>query len=445
MRWPKLVLVLLAAVGGIATDVPAACAQQRAKFERQHDWDPAHGVWLKVDTHVHTQFSDGGWKLEALVDEASKNGCDAIAITDHADGGLQGASEAYFAALRRARLEHSEMVILAGLEWNIPPHGGNEHVSVIVEPTANEADILAEFKKRFDNLEREPLSAETAVEALQWLTGKCAETKTMAIVAYNHPCRKRKSVEPFRDEFLTLRAASPLMVGFEGGVGHQAGNPLGAYEGPLPLDERWDPTAATIGGVWDQLLEEGVDAWAALSTSDFHNDQPGGVYDYPPGKFSETWVCAPDGTPRGVMQSLQGGSFFGEHGKIVRRAQLTVFADGLPRPAHAGEAIRVEAGAECRVALQLKIPRWDWQDVANKIDVVEFIAVDAKGARVLATFDDVATDKVMSVQVKAPVEGMVVRARGRRDIFQRPDYVFMTNPIRVLTHDDNVAAIETDP
>jgi hypothetical protein len=429
-----------------ATDGSWALAQSESSFVRQHDWNVDQGEWLKIDTHVHSVLSDGSRTVEALVDAAAKNGCDAIAITDHADRDRRGASEEYFAELRIRRRQFPDMIILAGVEWNIPPHGGDEHVTVLVEPTLNEAAILAEFKDRFDDLDREPHVAELAVEALQWLKDACAKSQTMAVVIYNHPCRKRPALEPFRREFLALRAATPLLVGFEGGVGHQAGNPVGAYDGPLQLEDRWDPAAAVVGGVWDQMLQQGVDVWAALATSDFHHDRrSGGVYDYLPGKFSETWILAPDRSPRGILRALVAGSFFGEHGQFVRRVDLTLSADGLSRPAHAGEAIHVKPNASCQLALRLEIPPWDWQDVANKIDVVEFIAVDAKGARIAASFVDVTTDKVMDLQITVPDGGMVVRARGRRHIFQRPDYVFMTNPIRVLTHVDNVAATAVRP
>lgn len=430
--WHRRVKVVIAAtlVVGASCGIDAF-PQPGAAFVRQHDWDVASSVWLKIDTHIHSNFSDGSWTIEALVDEAAKNGCDAVAITDHADDDLRGASEEYFVELRRARRQHPEMIVLAGVEWNVPPHVGDEHITVLVEPTLDEAVMLAEFKDRFDDLHGEPRPAELAIEALQWLNKKCAATRTLAVAAYNHPGRKRDSLESFHEEFVKLRGASPLLIGFEGGVGHQAGNPLGGYDGPVQLEERWDPAAATVGGVWDQLLGQGVDAWAALATSDFHHDQPGGASDYPPGKFSETWVLAPERSARGVLRALQAGSFFGAHGQIVRRAQWTVTTDGLARPAQAGEAIRVAPGVLCRASLQFNVPQWDWQDVANIISSVEIIGVDSSGAHILATFHAPTTGNELGVDFEVPSGGIVVRARGRRDVFQHPDYMFMTNPIRI--------------
>jgi hypothetical protein len=428
----RLAILAVAGLGSLLGRTHPLAAEEGARFVRQHDWNPAEGIWLKIDTHVHSTFSDGAWTVEELVAAAAQNGCDAVAITDHADHSLRGASQEYFAELNQARRQHPDCLVLAGLEWNIPPHRGSEHVTILVEPTPDEAVILAEFKDRFDDFEGDPRPEALAVEALAWLAEKAAATNTLAVVAYNHPGRKRESLEPFREEFLRLRAASPLLIGFEGGVGHQAGRPLGAYEGPVQLEERWDPAAATVGSVWDQLLGQGVDAWAALATSDFHNDQGGGVCDYPPGRFSETWVSAPERTARGVLRALQSGSFFGAHGHIVRQVRWTVTAPALPRPAEAGEAIRVPPGVTCRAAIRMEIPRWDWQDVANKVDVVELIAVDEQGATVVKAFDDVAPDKELDFEFIPPDGGVALRARGRRDVFQKPDYLFMTNPIRIL-------------
>ena len=401
-------------------------------FMRRLDCYDSPSVWLKIDTHVHSHRTDGNESIESLVEAASKFGCNAVAITDHADRGLEGASEVYFADIRRARQQFPKMIVLAGLEWNIPPHGGDEHVTVIVEPTPDEAVILAEFKERFDDFNRDPLPEEAAEEGLRWLTDRCASADALAIVCYNHPSRKRNELTSFPEEFKKLRKASPLLIGFEGTPGHQGGLPVGAYDGPIQLEDRWDPLVAVVGGAWDGLLQQGVDSWAAVAGSDFHRKSPKGWSDYFPGEFSETWVYASEATPRGLLLALQRGSFFGAHGHIVRQVQLTVAAEGLPRPAQAGESISVKTGARCDVAVQVEIPARDWKDDANSIDSIELIAIDSQGARVAATFDDVTSGKKNRIEMKNPAGGMVIRARGRRELPDLPDMLFMTNPIRIV-------------
>ena len=38
----------------------------------------------------------------------------------------------------------------------------------------------------------------------------------------------------------------------------------------INTEDRWDPAAAVVGGVWDQYIASGDDLWAALASSDYH-------------------------------------------------------------------------------------------------------------------------------------------------------------------------------
>lgn len=72
------VLLLTGAIAG------AAGAQQRAQPDRVIEFPDVPGyVTLKTDLHVHTVFSDGSVWPDIRVQEALRDGLDAIAMTDH--------------------------------------------------------------------------------------------------------------------------------------------------------------------------------------------------------------------------------------------------------------------------------------------------------------------------------------------------------------------------
>lgn len=429
--WKSVIIgVLLTVAGTVAQGQPP-------RFVREVAWHD-RGVWLKADTHVHTVFSDGSATVTEVVDKAATFGCNVIAITDHSDHNLKGQTDAYFAAIDAARAAHPAMVIFAGLEWNIPPWGGDEHAVVLVLPSAERK--LAGFKERFDDLDTGPgfaLSAtshkpELAAAGLRWLAENATVEGIPPVVMYEHPSRKDDhSIENVADVKF-WRTVNDLVVGFSGAPGHQRAKPLGSYKYKEVTIDRWDPAAARIGDAWDTLLGQGLDVWAASAPSDFHNVDPADLNDYWPGQFSETWMYAPSRTAQGVLQALRAGSFFADHGAIVREVELRVRVAGLARAAGAGEVIAAAPATNVSVELSFRIPERALPEGTNRIDQVELIAIKNGTASVVATATPSGTGPALTYSTTVPAGGVVFRSRGSRRLPDGDRLMFYTNPVRIV-------------
>ena len=90
----------------------------------------------------------------------------------------------------------------------------------------------------------------------------------------------------------------------------------------------------------------------------------------------------------GVLRALRAGSFFADHGRIVREVELRVNTDGLPRAAGAGESIAVAPDATLVAQLTFQVPATAWRSGPNHIDLLELIGIDQSGAKVLAQLVD---------------------------------------------------------
>lgn len=425
-RWPLRLVFLLLLMG------LSGCAQRApdAEFVRRIPWI-GNGVWLKADLHSHSRFSDGIREPAEVVARAKQYGCDVIAITDHTDHDLRAATDEYFQATAALRQENPDRIMLDGIEWNIPPANGDDHAGVLVPSGPEGIRALKEFKARFDDLGRDSHQEELAHEALRWLAEQCKSWPVAPVVIFNHPSRKAARSLDHLDMILRLRRTSELLVGFEGSPGHQGAATLGSYVGSEPLMDRWDPAAARVGDLWDQLLARGEDFWGAVAFSDFHEELADGLRDHWPGEFSETWLYAPERTAAGALNALHAGSFFADHGWIVREVRLTVAAAGLPRPAWSGESITVRESASVTATIELTIPERDWAGESNRVDQVELIAIDSRRARVVATRAPLGGSVALSESLTVPPGGLVLRARGRRHVVEGPDLCFYTNPIRI--------------
>ena len=427
-RWKVVTTAVIGAAVGVLSCAGSdqgvsGTSQAAVRFERRVPWT-GKGQWLKTELHTHTRFTDGRHTVEEVVAEAVKHGCDVVAITDHADSNLGAATADYVSALDAARRRFPDIVILTGLEWNIPPAKGRDHATVLFPPMADELGVLAGFKKEFDDYKRPGDSGGLDEAGLRFLE----RSSPGAVVVLNHPSRKVAASADVLPWMRRWRGVNAVVIGFEGAPGHQRATPLGAYGAQVKPLDRWDPVVAEVGGVWDQLLAEGLDIWAASASADFH--EPKG--DYWPGQFAETWVYAADRTATSVLSALAAGRYFASHGGFARQAEVAVAGRGLPRKAVSGESVGARAGDVLDLSVQARPAETDLAGAPGRIDGLELIAVSVNsGARVVASGPPNSSGGVHH-QLSVPADGVVVRARGWQ---QRGDerLWFYTNPIRVVT------------
>jgi len=289
----------------------------KVKVEQVY-WAGSKANRMIFDHHAHTTYSDGDKTVEELTELAYIKGCDAFSITDHSQYS-QSFSKAKLQEIAAMRKKYPVMLIFAGLEVGMPSYEGREHVNIISTPEFEEATLGAVMSA----LQTAPAmpKKERDLHVLNALNlANKARDNTIAI--YNHP--SRKDVNKEKDENYSDIASWNQNVNYitaiAGAPGHQYKSQIGSYETQvLPVD-RWDPVVASVGGTWDKLLAEGHRIWGAIASSDYHNDS----MDYGPCEFSRIHVDAPTKDYSGLIKGIKAGSFWADHGKLLRDYAFTV-------------------------------------------------------------------------------------------------------------------------
>jgi hypothetical protein len=408
--------VFLARAAGMTLTLGAAGVWQpwRAAAER----DPyAGGVWLAGDHHIHTRYSnDGQYLIQQQVAHAARYGLGWCVITDHGSEHHDKVALAQaYPDLLEARREHPEILVFQGVEWNIP---AGEHGSVILPPTREEAQRIAEFEALYDsaNRSRENTPANTEADAIAGVKYLQSLTPRPLFMA-NHPARR--GLDSPHEMRAWAEAGPDVARGFEGAPGHQAATLTGSLRGEYgnrPGKDAWpgypeesyrtwggyDWYVAKVGGLWDSLLGEGR-PWYITADSDSHRHwddrtivddstffskgyatptdrkmEKNTNVDFYPGEYSKTWVFAARREPLAILDALRSGSMFTVLGDLIDRLELT--ARNSRRAVPMGGTLLSERGEDITVTVRIRVPsRPNFGGLRPALHHIDLIAGDVLG------------------------------------------------------------------
>ncbi len=298
-----------------------------------------------MDTHVHTNFSDGALSPSELASLAVVNGCNALAITDHADSSKTFQNERV-QAIQKARMEYPELTIFNGIELNPPPYKGREHVNIITLPK-NEASMFKETGLL--KLRRQSKGAQPEFYFSSIMGENQLSEEYFAI--YNHPSRKDSDEKENLQDILKWRNNNQVLMAMSGAPGHQRNTPVGSYRTLFSTIDRWDPAVAAVGSTWDQLLDSGVQFWGALAVSDYHNAS----MDYAPCAFARVRLSVPEDTHQGILKALRAGTFFSDHGRILQQLKLSAQISQSQAPIAVGQVSEeIEKGLTAKINISIE-------------------------------------------------------------------------------------------
>lgn len=358
-----LLLALLAASAPVVC-APAAAAAASSDAGRQ---------WLPGDHHVHSEWSvdwdrsttpptplrggDSPYSRSHNAAQARAFGLRWMVHTDHGGPGHSAVTRDHaYPALLQARIDVPEVIQFNGMEFDVP---AGEHASLIIAQGPQELDQLVTAERDFSR--SEPLQGSRDTEQqMQAALAYLRDLKPAPLMFINHPSRTATGMgqwgEVTPDELRGWHAAAPnVLVGMEGAPGHQAiRTERGLYRSAdAPTLGGYDQMTAQVGGIWDQMLADGIRFWITAN-SDSHINLRDGGRDYDPGEYSKTYAWArPEADD--VLDALRHGRLFTVTGDLVDALELQVSSGGVA--GRMGDTVALSATQTMQVEVRVRQPK----------------------------------------------------------------------------------------
>lgn len=417
-----IVLVLLV-VGGAAIFLRPLWKSQPPIVQPSWAHEDASVVF---DHHTHTRYSDGRLSPGKLVELAVSNGCDAIAITDHTDR-RSSLSDKKLTEINELRSLYPRTLIFNGIELDMPTYKGREHVNIIASPSMESVVLKTIMDELYRYKDGDPRALESRLLGYTDSTNAQAQS-TVAI--YNHPSRKDKKAQENMRDVVRWQSYSSALIGIAGAPGHQKSQTNGSYKALFKTQHRWDPAIAEVGGTWDQLLQDGHRIWGAIASSDYH----GSGLDYPPCAFSRIHVRVPVSGYDGLLAGLHGGTFWADHGGLLRRFKLSADAEGLEESVYPGALARLTDN-DIAIDVRLELQRGDeYRGKVLRYDLISSCGTDT--AEVVASHylgpTESAREDLIPVNQFGSLKRCHIRARILRETPDGDTLAAYTNPIRFI-------------
>jgi len=349
----------------LAVSVSAAPASATAAAD-------AGRQWLAGDHHVHSEWSvdwdrsttpptpirggDSSYSRSRNAAQARDFGLSWMVHTDHGGPGHSAVSRDHaYPALVQARVDVPEVIQFNGMEFDVP---AGEHASLIIAPGPAERDQLVTAERGFSR--SEPLQGSRDTEQqMQAALAHLQRLNPAPLMFINHPSRTATGLgqwgEVTPEELRGWHAAAPnVLVGMEGAPGHQAIRAeRGLYRNAdAPTLGGYDQMTTQVGGVWDQMLADGVRFWITAN-SDSHVNLRDGGRDYDPGEYSKTYAWArPEAED--ILDALRNGRMFIVTGDLIDALELRVTGDdvtGVP-----GDAVTLSVTQMMQVEVRVRQP-----------------------------------------------------------------------------------------